>query len=1017
MIGESMLSLKMVGIIFGCWISILHLSYGQEDTVEFNRDVRPILSDRCFLCHGPDRASEEGQATDLRLDDRASAIEFDVFDFENPAESELIARVTTADPDTKMPPPDSQKHSLSSAEVEILRAWIGAGANYEKHWSYQAPQRPELPEVPAQADVFNAIDAFVVARAMRENRKPSAVADRSSLIRRVTFDLTGLPPSVAEIEAFENDKSPLRVAYGKVVDRLLLSEHYGEQMARFWLDSARYADTSGYQYDRERKQWVWRDWVINAFNTNMPFDQFTVEQIAGDLLPEATDQTRLATGFNRNHPITIEGGVVDEEYRTEYVIDRVVTASTVWLGQTFTCARCHDHKYDPISQEDFYRFYAFFNNVPERGLNGFAPNRVIASPLRAGHDQLELRIAKLEGKLAELKAPVHQWESDVRKQVANWEILPPVNVISSGGATPKIMEDQSVLMVGKNPVKDDYEFVFETEQSVQAIRLEAMVDPLLVNGSASRGFNGNYVLSEFIVEAKSGDGDSYEPVKIASASADYEQKRYTVDLTIDGRVDATGWAVDGNVRPENRVAIYSLETPIPRGTAVRIKMLHRYGGSHQIGRFRVSASATAPTVGPLQDLLAIDLANRSAEQTNRLRELLVMRLGSEEMREIVSELQIVRAELKKALVVPATMVMQEMPQPRPVYVLERGEYDKPNKERPVTPGVPSAIGAIGVDGPQNRLGLARWLVSSKQPLTARVTINRFWQRLFGVGIVKTSEDFGAQGEYPSHPDLLDWLAVEFMESGWDVKAILKTMVSSRTYMQSSRITEASFQWDPENRFLTRGPRVRLDAEEIRDNSLAVSGLLDHKIGGASVYPYHPQGLWMEVNNRPGYSRAYPHQTEAEQLLRRTLYTFWKRTVPPPSMATFDAPSREYCVVRRSSTNTPLQALVMLHDPQFVEAARFLGKRMLDSGRPTIESKIAFGFKCCTSREPAEAELKVLVQTYYQRLEQYQADLSAADQTLGVGGIKVTVVKDRAELAALTQVARLLMNLSEFLTKG
>ena len=1017
MIGESMLSLKMVGIIFGCWISILHLSYGQEDTVEFNRDVRPILSDRCFLCHGPDRAGEEGQATDLRLDDRASAIEFDVFDFENPAESELIARVTTADPDTKMPPPDSQKHSLSSAEVEILRAWIGAGANYEKHWSYQAPQRPALPEVPAQADVFNAIDAFVVARAMRENRKPSAVADRSSLIRRVTFDLTGLPPSVAEIEAFENDKSPLRVAYGKVVDRLLLSEHYGEQMARFWLDSARYADTSGYQYDRERKQWVWRDWVINAFNTNMPFDQFTVEQIAGDLLPEATDQTRLATGFNRNHPITIEGGVVDEEYRTEYVIDRVVTASTVWLGQTFTCARCHDHKYDPISQEDFYRFYAFFNNVPERGLNGFAPNRVIASPLRAGHDQLELRIAKLEGKLAELKAPVHQWESDVRKQVANWEILPPVNVISSGGATPKIMEDQSVLMVGKNPVKDDYEFVFETEQSVQAIRLEAMVDPLLVNGSASRGFNGNYVLSEFIVEAKSGDGDSYEPVKIASASADYEQKRYTVDLTIDGRVDATGWAVDGNVRPENRVAIYSLEAPIPRGTAVRIKMLHRYGGSHQIGRFRVSASATAPTVGPLQDLLAIDLANRSAEQTNRLRELLVMRLGSEEMREIVSELQIVRAELKKALVVPATMVMQEMPQPRPVYVLERGEYDKPNKERPVTPGVPSAIGAIGVDGPQNRLGLARWLVSSKQPLTARVTINRFWQRLFGVGIVKTSEDFGAQGEYPSHPDLLDWLAVEFMESGWDVKAILKTMVSSRTYMQSSRITEASFQWDPENRFLTRGPRVRLDAEEIRDNSLAVSGLLDHKIGGASVYPYHPQGLWMEVNNRPGYSRAYPHQTEAEQLLRRTLYTFWKRTVPPPSMATFDAPSREYCVVRRSSTNTPLQALVMLHDPQFVEAARFLGKRMLDSGRPTIESKIAFGFKCCTSREPAEAELKVLVQTYYQRLEQYQADLSTADQTLGVGGIKVTVVKDRAELAALTQVARLLMNLSEFLTKG
>ncbi|MDA7924598.1 PSD1 and planctomycete cytochrome C domain-containing protein [Mariniblastus sp.] len=1009
--------LKIVGIIFSCLISILHNSYGQDGTVAFNRDVRPILSDRCFLCHGPDRASEQSKATDLRLDNRASAIELDVFDFDEPAKSELIVRITSVDPDTKMPPPDSQKHTLSDVEVEILSAWIEEGAKYERHWSYRSPQRPRLPEIKDSATVFNAIDTFVVERLKLENQQPSAVADRSALIRRVTFDLTGLPPSVSEIEAFENDEDPLRIAYEKVIDRLLSSTHYGEQMARFWLDSARYADTSGYQYDRERKQWVWRDWVINAFNTNMPFDQFTIEQIAGDLLPKATDQTRLATGFNRNHPITIEGGVVDEEYRTEYVIDRVVTASTVWLGQTFTCARCHDHKYDPVSQEDFYRFYAFFNNVPERGLNGFTPNLVVASPLNAAQEKLEKRVAKLEEKLAELKAPINQWESDIRKQVAEWEILRPVKVVSSGGATPKTMEDHSVLMVGKNPLKDDYEFVFKTEQSVAAIRLEAMVDPSLVNGSASRGFNGNYVLSEFVVEVKSGDGASYEPVKISSASADYEQKRYTVDLTIDGRVDATGWAVDGNTRPDNRVAMYSLETPIPPGMGVRIKMLHRYGGSHQIGKFRISASATAPMVSPLEDLLAIDLANRSVDQTNRLRELLVIKFGSEEAREIVKELQFVRAELKKDSIVPATMVMQEMPQPRPVYVLERGEYDKPNKERPVSPGVPSAIGTLDVDGPQNRLGLARWLVSSEQPLTARVTVNRFWQRLFGVGIVKTSEDFGAQGEYPSHPDLLDWLAVEFMESGWDVKAILKTIVSSRTYMQSSRITEANFQWDPENRFLARGPRVRLDAEEIRDNALAVSGLLDGKIGGASVYPYHPQGLWMEVNNRPGYSRSYPHQTRADQLLRRTLYTFWKRTVPPPSMATFDAPSREYCVVRRSSTNTPLQALVMLHDPQFVESARFLGKRMLDSDQPTIESKIAFGFKCCTSREPTEPELEILLGTYHRRLDQYRADLSAADQTLGVGGIKITAVKDRAKLAALTQVARMLMNLSEFLTKG
>ena len=686
-------SLKTIGIILGCWISILQNSYGQDETVVFNRDVRPILSDRCFLCHGPDRASEQGKATDLRLDDRASAIEFDVFDFDNPAGSELIARVTSADPEAKMPPPESQKHALSKAEVAILSQWIGEGAKYERHWSYRSPRRPALPVIEDSTSVFNAIDTFVVQRLKLENHEPSSVASRSALIRRVTFDLTGLPPSVSEIEAFENDQAPLRIAYGKVVDRLLLSTHYGEQMARFWLDSARYADTSGYQYDRERKQWVWRDWVINAFNTNMPFDQFTIEQIAGDLLPDATDQTRLATGFNRNHPITIEGGVVDEEYRTEYVIDRVVTASTVWLGQTFTCARCHDHKYDPVSQEDFYRFFAFFNNVPERGLNGFTPNLVVASPLDSARKKLSLQIEELEKKLAGLNVPVDQWESEIRKQVAKWEILAPDKVVSAGGATPKTMEDQSVLMVGKNPIKDDYEFIFKTEQAVKAIRLEAMVDPALVNGSASRGFNGNYVLSEFIVEVQSGDRVSYEPVKIASANADYEQNRYTVDLTIDGRVDATGWAVDGNTRPDNRVATYSLEKPITPGTAVRIKMLHRYGGSHQIGRFRISASKTAPTVGPLEDLLAIDLANRSVDQTNRLRDLLVMRFGSEEARQIVTELRFVRAELKKSLIVPATMVMQEMPQPRPVYVLERGEYDKPDKERPVSPGVPSAIGA------------------------------------------------------------------------------------------------------------------------------------------------------------------------------------------------------------------------------------------------------------------------------------------------------------------------------------
>ncbi len=633
-----------------------------------------------------------------------------------------------------------------------------------QHEAYIPPVRPTAPKVKFEHRVYNPIDAFVISRLDGRKLKPAPAAERQALIRRVTFDLIGLPPTVAEMDAFVNDPASLDAAYEKVVDRLLKSPHYGEQMARFWLDAARYADTSGYQYDREREHWVWRDWVIHAFNSNLPFDQFTIQQIAGDMLPDATDQTRLATGFNRNHPITIEGGVVDEEYRTEYVIDRVVTTSTVWLGQTFLCARCHDHKYDPVTQEEFYQFYSFFNNVPERGLKGFDPKLTLPSPLNS-------------------------------------------------------------------TVKD-----FENES-------------------------------------------------------------------------------------------------------------------------------------------------------------------------------------KKPSVFPATMVMSEMPEPRQAYVLQRGEYDKPMKDRPVEPAVPDSIGSLPKTAPQNRLGLAQWLVARDQPLTARVTVNRFWQRLFGVGLVKTSEDFGSQGEYPSHPDLLDWLADEFMSSGWDVKRILKTIVMSNTYRQSSHLTDEAYTLDPENRMLARGPRTRLDGEVIRDSALAVSGLLDTTVGGPSVYPYHPQGLWLEINNRPNYSRAYPHQTDPHQHHRRTLYTFWKRTVPPPSVATFDAPSREYCVVRRSSTNTPLQAFVMLHDPQFVEAARHLAVRMIKEGGEQLESQITFGFRCCTSRTPNDKERRILLKTYSQRIQEYKNNTKAADQLLSVGVSPVDDTIDRAELAAMTQVARMLMNLSEFLTKG
>ena len=750
-------------------LQVATLSAAEPDAaeVQFNRDIRPILTDRCFICHGPDRTSEDAQSTGLRLDLRESAVDdYGAIEPGDAEASELLARISSDDPDLVMPPVDSHKTRLTSDEVELFRQWINEGAEYQKHWAFVPPMRPTPPQVKLVDRVTSPIDAFVLARLQQEALAPSPEADRRTLIRRVTFDLTGLPPTLAEVAAFVNDPAPQVKSYEKVVDRLLASNRYGEQMSRYWLDAARFADTSGYQYDRERKQWVWRDWVIHAFNTNMPFDRFTIEQMAGDLLPDATDQARLATGFHRNHPITIEGGVIEEEYRTEYVIDRVVTTSNVWLGQTMLCARCHDHKYDPISQEDFYRFFAFFNNVEERGVGG-----------------------------------------------------------------------------------KDFPSQFE---------------PML---------------------------------KVASPLASEDS----------GSTEASDY--------------------------------------------------------------------------------------------------------------PPTMVMVEMQKPRTAYVLERGEYDKPQKDKPLVPGLPEALGTLPDGSPTNRLTLAYWLVSRENPLTARVTVNRLWQQVFGIGLVKTSEDFGSQGEWPSHPNLLDWLAVEFMESDWDVKNLMKTIVMSSTYRQSSTISKSMHARDPENRLLTHGPRFRLDGEVLRDSALAVSGLLNRKVGGPSVYPYHPNGLWIEINNRPNYSRPYPHPTDRAQLYRRSMYTFWKRTVPPPSMATLDAPAREYCVVRRSRTNTPLQAFVMLHDPQFVEAARQLAAQMMFKGGETIESRIEHGYTLCTARAPSADEMKVLRKTFDERLAQYLADSDAATKFLMVGQSPRDESLDISEHAAYTQVARILLNLSEFLTKG
>lgn len=989
------------------------------ETVRFNRDIRPIFSNTCFACHGPDANKRKMK---LRLDVREQAIatrdDFRPVFPGDASKSEAYRLIMAEDPEDRMPPADFHI-KLSARDKAMIKKWIDQGAVYEDHWAFLSPKKSAVPKKGLASATSHPIDAFVVRKLEASGLKPSAAADRATLIRRVTLDLTGLPPTPKQVEAFVSDKSA--DAYEKVVDRLLTSKPYAEHMARHWLDVARYADTNGYQYDRIRHQWVWRDWVINAFATNLPFDQFTIQQVAGDLMPNATAQTKLATGFHRNHPITIEGGVIDEEYRTEYVMDRVVTTTTTWMGLTFLCSRCHDHKYDPISQKDFYSFYAFFNNVPERGLNGFTPKARIASPLQS-NQQIEMatKVALLE-KAIDAKVNVNQlrvWEKQVTTKVTDqWQLVKPKSMKGVSGSTLASQSDGSVKAIGKNPATETYELSFVADRPILAIQLEALTDPALVSKSVGRGFNGNFVLSEFDVALMA--GGKAQPVKIVSAAADYQQKGYPIAAAIDGSSGRGGWAVDGNTRFKPSTATFTLAKPVPADATVRIRLIHTWGGSHTIGRFRLSTAKDGAATIPanVRALLAMPSTKRNASQKATLARYLVGKFGDKEARSLADQLATAQQQLGAAKqTVPDTLILTEMSKPRATFVLDRGEYNKPIKTRPVKPNVPEMLGGLPAGYPQNRLGLAKWLVSRDNPLTARVIVNRYWARLFGTGLVKTIEDFGSQGEYPSHPDLMDWLAVEFVDSNWNVQHLLKTIVTSATYRQSSVVNATAREQDPENRLLAHGPRFRLDAEAIRDGALAVSGLLDPTLGGPSVYPYHPAGLWMEVNNRPGYSRAYPHTTASTNLYRRSMYTFWKRTVPPPSLATFDAPEREFCVVKRSRTNTPLQAFILLHDPQFVEASRHLAERMIKAGA-SVDAQLNHGFKRCVARPPSDAELKLLRDTYVERLQQYRADAEAARKVLSVGASKRDESIRLAEHAAMTTVARLLMNLSEFITKG
>ena len=932
----------------------------------------------------------------------------------------MIKRVAASSSAMRMPPPYSDRKPLSENEVAILRTWIEQGAKWEGHWSFSAPVRSPEPEVRDRAWVRNPIDRFILARLEREGLKPSPEADRARLLRRVSFDLTGLPPTLAELDSFLADRSP--DAYGKAVDRLLASPRYGERMAVDWLDAARYADTHGYQTDPAKEMWPWRDWVIGAFNRNVPYDRLTIEQLAGDLLPDATLEQRIATGFQRNHRINSETGSIAEEFQAENVVDRVSTFGTVWLGLTVGCARCHDHKYDPISNREFYSLYALFNNVDEEGNGGKADGRGNYKPyLRLPSPDLDAQLAAKNTELGSARAQLAQidrlmdakqkaWEQSALTYRPRWEVLTPYDLKASNGVALKVLPDGSVLAGGTMPPTSVYEMKGKTRtHNITAFRLELLPDATLPGGGSGRGFAGKGVVTLF--EARLGN----KKVDLSRVSADFKSQESELDLVARPVEQLKrGWGVNPEVNTPHYAVI---ETTRMQGAGETLVFSFRIGNEYEgapVGRFRISVTNSEyPEVVPEQ--MAAILRTAPAERTRKDAVALTGYFVTHPRKRRVAAEKVARLDGERRAIenkIPSTMVMSELEKPRDTFVLIRGAYDHPGDK--VTPAVPAFLPPMPADAPRNRLGLARWLVDPSNPLTARVAVNRYWQMYFGTGLVKTAEDFGSQGEMPSHAELLDWLATEFVRSGWDVKAMQRLIVMSATYRQASGGTAALRERDPENRLLARGPRVRLPAEMIRDQALLLAGLLSTKMGGPSVKPYQPEGLWEQLSAFPG--RKLFERSKGEDLWRRSVYTYWKRTVPPPSMAIFDAPTRESCVVRRQTSSTPLQALALLNDEMYVEAGRKFAERMMKEGGASAAQRLAWAIRAATSRPATEIEVSALEAGLNRRLALYRADTVAAEKLLSAGEAPYDKGMDAAELAAYTTAASVILNLDEVITR-
>lgn len=1016
-----------------------------EPPLDFNRDVRPILSDRCFSCHGPDH---EDRQAGLRLDLReAATAELDSGTTAivpgDPATSEMIARITSTDPDVVMPPPRFNK-PISSAEADILKRWIAEGAEYRGHWAFERVARPTVPEVGQAAWAKTPIDHFILARLEQEGLRPNPEADRVTLARRLALDLTGLPPEPAAVDAFLADHSS--DAYERYVDTLLASPHYGERMAIEWLDASRYADSHGYQTDSSRSNWPWRDWLIKAYNTNLPFDQFTIHQLAGDMLENPTSDQIVATGFNRNHRINGEGGIIAEEWRVESIIDRVETTGQTWMGLSVGCARCHDHKYDPISQLEFYSLFAIFNNVPETGTIMGSQNRsggnsdplyLLPSP------EQEKELARLNQVVADAEAAVKaevanvsslaaQWEDSLQASLATsgdvWQPIEPLELRSVGGASFRRSEDGSWYVEGATPPRDTYEFeMLLPADRFGGIRLEVLPDGSLAGGGGfGRAGNGNIVLTAIEAELEPPGDGKVMPIELTRAEADYEQQGWPAKgvLKLKGQKEK-GWAIDGHLldkRQPRHIAVFPAKpVDMPNDNmrlVVRIRQ-EAFDG-HAFGRFRLAFTSAEPTLLGV-DGVKLPAAVSKAIDVQRDRRTPEQRQAIEKFYREKVDGPIKRAEAtrdaaKKSVEslrnsLTSAMVMEEGPV-RDAFLLIRGEYDKRGDK--VEAGLPAFLPPLPEGTKPDRLSLARWLVSRENPLTSRVWVNRMWERFFGTGLCKTSENLGSQAEYPSHPELLDWLAAEFMESGWDMKRFVKLLVTSGVYRQDATVTPEKLDRDPANRLLARAPRIRLPGESVRDAALAASGLLVPTIGGPSVRPWMPDGVWDETS-KYGDLRGYKPDTGPGRY-RRTMYTIWKRTAAPPTMLLFDAPNREVCIVKRSRTNTPLQALALLNETTFVEAAHGLATRMLAEAGATPAERITHGFRLAIGRTPSPSELATLVTGFADDLARFTAEPTAADKYVAVGMVKKPEAVSAPDFAAYSVAANVILNLDEFVMR-